>query len=258
MPRHGKDEGPGLIERLRAQLAEMTAERDKLQQHLEARQELDQMLMAGISAPAADGTGPIARVQGPRAQGHRIPREARWLKVVPGFVLAALIGLKAALRHAWIAHPVATAATGAGTFSAVALMTAVTVVPGAVAHDHSPAAAGIPGWHTTASPIPVPSTGPSIAAFVNRAHLPGLDVRTGVDSNPDLTPLPYYYAPPVSSQPSSSSQQAPPSQQSAQSGPAVLQVPVFADRFVQRHAAADPAFGHRLRVGVLAGVHDGH
>ena len=56
------------------------------------------MAQADLSAllegrPAADGTGPIARVQGPRAAGHRAPRERPpWLRVVPAFAPLALLG----------------------------------------------------------------------------------------------------------------------------------------------------------------------
>ncbi len=88
-PRHGRED-PGLTERLRAQLAQVTAERDRLQQHLDARAELDRMLMV---APAANGdTGPLpaARAQGPRAAGHRKERGHLWL--VKLLIPAALLG----------------------------------------------------------------------------------------------------------------------------------------------------------------------
>ena len=217
MPRHGDDE----MGWLRAQLARVTAERDQLQQHLDARAELDRALMMAAAAPAADGTGPIARVQGPRAAARRIPREARWLKVVPGFVLAAGIGLKAALKAAWV-HPAATAAAAATGTGVAVLAAVVAVVPGANAHEHPPAAASIPGWHTTATPIP--STGPSIAAFVSTPKLPKLDAKSGAASPSSLPPF-TYYAPPPSSPPSAAAAQSPPSAPAASAAvPATLQV----------------------------------
>ena len=155
--RHGKGGEQDTVEGLRAQLDQVTTALAA------ALAELDRIGAAGV-AVTADGTGPIARVQGPRAAARRIPREARWLKVVPGFVLAAGIGLKAALKAAWV-HPAATAAAAATGTGVAVLAAVVAVVPGANAHKHPPAAASIPGWHTTATPIP--STGPSIAAFVS-------------------------------------------------------------------------------------------
>ena len=194
-PRHGKED-PGLIERLRVQLAQVTAERDRLQEHLDARAELDRVLMS--AAPAADGTGPIARVQGPRAAGHRAPRERRHLRVVPPLVIAACVALKAALKAAWIAHPAATAAAGAAG-SAVILTAAIAVVPGAArAHEHAPGVlAPNPAASTySATPIMVPSSPPSFAAFTR----PRLDARSSASQPATVAPW-CCYAPPPSSSP---------------------------------------------------------
>ena len=164
--RHGEGEEVGW---LRAQLAAMTAERDQLRQHLDARQELDQMLMA--SAPAADGTGPIARVQGPRAAAHRTPKEARWLRVVPVWVLAVFAGI----RWAWHVHRAATVAAGMLTLTA-ATGAAVAVAPhGPIARvlGADPAVtAPAPGLYGA---VPVPSASLRlIGSFIR----PALDAKS--------------------------------------------------------------------------------
>ena len=194
--RHGKDE-PGLVERLRAQLAQVTAERDRLQRHLEAREELDQLFMSGTlpSAQAADGTGPFQAVQPrPHRAAHRTPKEQRWLKSVPaiipaGAVAAAIKPLAHAVRASWAAHPVATAATGVAAFTAatVAAVSPVSPVsPFAASTSRMPApAASI----YSATPIPVvsPSMLPA-AAFMTRP-------KTSVVSSLPFIPVP----PPVPS-----------------------------------------------------------
>ena len=218
-PRHGKED-PGL-ERLRVQLAEMTAERDQLQQHLDARAELDQMLMAAAAAPAADGTGPIARVQGPRATSHRVPREQRWLRVVPGFALAALGGL----RWAWHAHRVATIA-------ATALTVATATSAAVVAAPHGPIAQAFGATPVASAPAdglysasPITGTSPSSLRLIGSVSRPALDARSSGSHLPvTAVPVPpsCCYQPPASPQPSQ--QQAPASPSTPAATPATLQV----------------------------------
>jgi hypothetical protein len=154
MSRHGKEDA-GLVERLRAQLEQMTAERDRLQQHLDARAELDQVLMQAAAAPAADGTGPLpaVRAQGPRAASHRIPKERRWLKVVPGFAfLAAAVRFGArGLTH----HRVLS--VGLAAMVGVPAVTAVSTRGTQVIPFVATAPAAVPGWHTTGVPVPLPA-----------------------------------------------------------------------------------------------------
>ena len=195
-PRHGKDDGPGLIARLRAQLDQVTAERDKLQRHIEAQAELDAMLMTeALPAVAGDQTGPIARVQGPRTAGHRAPRvppEQRWLRVVPGFVPAF-----GALKYAWHGHRIATAITGSVLTAAVATTTAAVVAAPAHSTPHRPgltASSLGPAWHTTGVPIPSPSAS---------AARPGLDAKSSRKSRlPVVVPVPAPPAPSVTLPPS--------------------------------------------------------
>ena len=165
--RHGEGEEVGW---LRAQLAAMTAERDQLRQHLDARQELDQMLMA--SAPAADGTGPIARVQGPRAAAHRTPKEARWLRVVPVWVLAVFAGI----RWAWHVHRAATVAAGMLTLTA-ATGAAVAVAP------HGPIARVLGADPAVTAPAPglygaVPVPSASLRLTGSSFTRPALDAKS--------------------------------------------------------------------------------
>ena len=202
-PRHGKDE-PGLIERLKAQLAQVTAERDQLQRHLEAQEELDQLFATGTlsSAQAADGTGPFQAVQPrPHRAAHRTPKEQRWLKSVPaiipvGAVAAAFRPLAHAARASWAAHPVATA-TGATVAFTVA--TAAVVVPSSPASPWGASTSQVPAPAASiysATPIPVvsPSMLP-VAAFMTKP-------RTS-----SVSSLPYAPVPP--SVPSSSAPQGP-------------------------------------------------
>ena len=205
--RHGKDE-TSIIAGLKARLERVTADRDRLARDLAERERLDQVTFAAADLPAAAGdqTGPIARVQGPRAAAHRIPREARWLRVVPGFILAAPI----ALRWAWRVHRAATVAAGVTAFTLAT--TAAVVVPGAAsAREHPPAAASIPGWHTTATPIAVPS--PSMAALTRPKS--SLDAKSADSSPPAVTVLPWYDYPPTSAAPASAQPSASPSSPAA-------------------------------------------
>ena len=191
--RHGEGEEVGW---LRAQLAAMTAERDQLRQHLDARQELDQMLMT--SAPAADGTGPIARVQGPRAAAHRTPKEARWLRVVPGFALAAL----ASLEKVWHVHRAATVTAG---FITAGAITTAAVVP-ATAPFHgilaAPAVtAPAPGLYGA---VPVPSA--SLRLTGSSFTRPALDAKS---AGPPVVSIPVPASASPSPSPSQSSQPSP-------------------------------------------------
>ena len=149
-PRHGKDE----VGWLRAQLERVTAERDRLQQHLDAQAELDAMLMTAAAAPTADMTEPIARVQGPRAGGHRAPRDRghlRLVKVVAFIVALSGLGLKGRVTR------------GAVRVGLAALLTAPAVgVAAGRAHlspfvSIPPASALGPAWHTTGTPMPAAS-----------------------------------------------------------------------------------------------------
>ena len=186
MSRHGRNEEE-TIEGLRVQLEQVTAEL------VAALAQLDRIGAASGMPVAADGTGPIARVQGHRATGHRAPRDRGHLWVVPPLVIAAC----AALKAAWVAHPAAVAAAGAG--SAVILTAAIAVVPGtARAHEHGPGvlapnpAASI----YSATPIPDP-TSPSFAAFTR----PRLDARSSASQPAAAAPWCCYAPPPPSSSP---------------------------------------------------------
>ena len=212
MSRHGENKEVGW---LRQQLAQMTAERDRLKQHLQAREELDAILMAEALPQAADGTGPISRVQGHRAPGRGPLRDRSHLRVVKVFAWIALLsGLGLKGRAARVAARVALAALVTGP--------TVTVAAGSQHlnpfHTSPASQAALPGWGTSASPVP--SDGPSIVAFTTRSR-PRLESR----SAGAVQPAPYLYDPPV---PSSPQQQAAsqPSQAQAQSGPATLNVPV--------------------------------
>ena len=185
--RHGRDEEPDTIEGLRAQRDQLAAEL------VAARREVARM-SAGFAATAGDQTGPIARVQGPRTTGHRaprVPKEARWLRVVPGFV--PVLG---ALKYAWHAHRVATAITGSVLTAAAATTTAAVVAPhGSIAQvlgvGSLPASTLGPAWQTTG--IPIPSLAPSAR--------PGLDAKSSRKNRlPALVPPPP--APSVSLPPS--------------------------------------------------------
>jgi len=227
--RHGKDEATSIVVWLQAKIERLTADRDRLARDLAERERLDQVTFAADSLPAAAGdqTGPIARVQGPRAAAHRVPREARWLKVVPGF--AVLAGLRAAMKASGpaLSHPVRHLAAASIPVKVTAAVSvgALTVAGAVAVAPHSPiaqvlgAAPAVPASGIySATPIPVPSSSLRLIGSIARQGLPGLDARTAAGSNPALTPPPYYYAPPVSSQPSPSS---PPSQSAAPAPAAV-------------------------------------
>jgi hypothetical protein len=216
-PRHSREEdGPGVIERLRAQLERVTAERDQLQRHLEARRELDAMLLAE-AAPAADGTGPlpVTRAQGHRAAGR--PRTQTHLRVVKAWAfIAALSGLGLRWRAARVAARVGLAALLTGP--------AVSVAAGgaAGAREHPLAVASAPGWHTTAVPIPAPA--PAVAAGPRgKMPMPKLDAKAGTTRPSSL--LPYvYYMPPVQSPPAPAVMQPSSASSSSAATPVTLTV----------------------------------
>ena len=83
---------------LRAALGGDRPERERLANKL--AEVLDHVYAA--MPVAADGTGPLGRAQ--RSASHRIPKEARWLRVVPGLALP--LGLARVIRRAAaVAHP---------------------------------------------------------------------------------------------------------------------------------------------------------
>ena len=154
--RHSKDEDT--VEALRAQLSQVTAEL------VSALAQLDRI---GMSAVAADGTGPVPVVQGRRLA--RVPKEARWLKVVPGLALP--LGLASAIRRAaGTAHH---AALGAPAVSAAALSAAVVVTLG---HAHT-----LPYETRYAGPVPSASSPATPVVVLPRSRL-----TANTDSHPVL------------------------------------------------------------------------
>ncbi len=194
----------GRLRRAEGECDRLRAELEEARQHIRAQNEVDRILALGLPAAANGDTGPIARVQGPRATGHRAPRDRGHLRVVPPLVIAACVALKAALKAAWIAHPAATAAAGAAG-SAVILTAAIAVVPGAArAHEHDPGtrAPNPVASAYSATPIMVPSSSPSFAAFTR----PKLDAKSAAGSPVAVVPWYLSPAPPPSSSPSASPQ----------------------------------------------------
>ena len=164
--RHGKGEAMSIIAGLKARLERVTADRDRLAEHLAERERLDQVTFAA----AGDQTGPLPVVPGQRQPAHRTPREARWLKAVP-VVLALAGGLRVALRWAFHHAVPAVAVTGGG---GLVIVTAALVTT-SPAHSTPPAvssAAAPAGIDWTATPISSPS------AAARAAVRPGLDVRS--------------------------------------------------------------------------------
>ena len=202
---------------LLAELARLEAERDRLNAEVEmykrqlmAQADLTQLLEG---RPAADGTGPIARVQGPRAAGHRAPRD-RHLRVVK--VIVFIAGLSGLGFKGWRA--------GAAR-AALAALTLGPVAHVAVSAAHPPyaavqAQAAIPGWHTKGTPIvQVPARA---AAFTR----PRLDAKAAAGSPPAAV-VPWYLSPQSSpASPPASPQPSVPSSSPSPAGPATLQVPV--------------------------------
>ena len=204
MSRHGRNEEE-TIEEVRAQRDQLAAEL------VAALAQLDRIGAAAGMPVAADGTGPIARVQGPRASGHRAPGE-RHLRVVK--VVAFIVALTSLGFKGWRA--------GAVRVGLTALLTAP-VATVAVQGQHmnpftaSPPAASLPGWHTTATPIASASP-----AALHGAARPKLDAKSAGSSLPG-TPLPWYEYDPTSSSPSQL-----PSTQQSQAAASTATPPVLA------------------------------
>jgi len=166
--RHGGDGDDGTAGWLRGQLADalgrlrkadtecarLRAELEEARQHIRAQDEVDRILAVGLPAVASGETGPIARVQGPRAGGHRAPRDRghlRIVKVVAFIVALSGLGLKGRVTR------------GAVRVGLAALLTAPAVgVAAGRAHlspfvSIPPASALGPAWHTTGTPMPAAS-----------------------------------------------------------------------------------------------------
>ena len=158
------------VERLRAQLEEMTAELERARQHIAAQEELGAMF-AALPATAGGETGPLPRVQ--RQQSHRVPKEQRWLRVVPGILLPSGLGggLRAAgaafKAHRVVSVKLATAGVAAG---------ALTVTLGASRHLEFDTPLGIhwspsvPGAATDPDATPMPSG--SVQLIASTVHAP--------------------------------------------------------------------------------------
>jgi hypothetical protein len=167
--RHGRNE-EDTVEGLRAQLDQVSAALTA------ALAQLDRIGAAADFPIAADGTGPLpaVRAQGPRAASHRIPKERRWLKVVPGFAfLAAAVRFGArGLTH----HRVLS--LGLAAMVGVPAVTAVSTHGSQVIPFVSAAPAAVPGWHTTGVPVPLPAasmlavTRPKVAVARSRPLVP--------------------------------------------------------------------------------------
>ena len=246
--------------RLRAQLAQVTAEReaavaerDELLQHVQAREELDQLIMADAFQQAAgdeqtgphrpvDQTGPHRPVQdhpvpAQRRGGHaahRTPKDKRWLRSVPAVIpvgaLALFKPLSTAVKASWAAHPVATAAAGTVAFTVATGTAAVVVAPhGVVAQAFGavPVASAPADGIVSATPITGPSSSPSalpVAAFMTKPKTSAISSLPLYDppSQRSYAYVPPAYNPPPQQGQGQGSQQQAPAQQ--QSGPAVLQV----------------------------------
>jgi len=205
-----------------AELAAEKARSDRLAAELAGV--LDRI--AALPVTADGNTGPLPRFparagagRGTRRAGAR-PR----FRLIKGG-LAAFLPL-AALKHASRAHRIAAAAAALTSTAAVGGALVVTV-PGIT---HAPAGPSggtystVPGWHTSAVPLP----DPTLIAKVTHPQTLSRGARRDRQS---LTPLPPAASPPPSSpsasQPSagaSSSSAAP----AATGGPAALQVPIDA------------------------------
>lgn len=214
--RHGGDRDDelaagGLRAWFEARLADVEAERDQLRaelalarEHIRAQDEVDRILASSLP-PAADGsTGPMARVPGPRSGSRAarcVPREARWLRVVP--VILALAGaLRAAVRNAWaVHHPVMTAAavTAGG---AVAVTITANMAPVPYTTPAPPPAAAL----ASAAPVdadliilPSPSYQPRHAgASPDATKAARIRLRTPAASAVSPSPSPPLPSPPAS------------------------------------------------------------
>ena len=230
--------------RLRAQLAQVTAEReaavaerDELLQHVQAREDLDQLIMADAFQQAAgdeqtgphrpvDQTGPHPAVPTPRRASHRVPKEARWLKVVPALIPVGAVALfkplSTAFKASWAAHPVATAAAGTVAFTVATGTAAVVVAPhGVVAQAFGavPVASAPADNLNSATPITGPSSSPSalpVAAFMTKPKTSAISSLPLYDPPSQRSYAyvpPAYNPPPQQGQGQGSQQQAPAQQQ---------------------------------------------
>ena len=198
--RHGGDgETVGLLRGQLADMARRLAESDaecarlraglaEAEQHIRAQDEVDRILAIGLPPAATGDTGPIARVQGPRAPSHRAPRTPagqRWLRAVPG-----MVPLAALLRDTWHAHHATVVAAGAATVAApVALAAALTVaVPAPAAHPGQRAGVPAPAASASADATPIPS--PSARPKPDAAKAsPAATVTDGAPSFPPSAAL---------------------------------------------------------------------
>ena len=228
-PRHSKEE-PGLIKRLRAQIAQLTAEkeavaaeRDELRQHAEAQEELlDQVWMASAFQQAAgdeqtgphrpvDQTGPHPVPAPRRAPSHRTPPKDRWLKLVTAIlVLAGALKVAVKASGPALAHPLrslaaasipakVTAAIGVTTL-AVAGAATVPAVHGAVAQalGAQPAASAPADGIVSATPITDPSSPlPSTVPIADILTKPKTSAISSLPFVPEPYSSPYVNVPPA-------------------------------------------------------------
>ncbi len=183
---------------------------------------LDRIYEAG-DLPLA--VGQQVRIPAPRRgsrAAHRVPREKRWLRVVPGFIPVALGALRAAFKASWIAHPAATVAAGTATVATAALVTTAAVSPhgpvASVLGVGSPATPNPVAGIYSASPITAPSSPLKLAAITGAVTKPRLDADGLAGQVPPSLAAPYLYVPSQPSQSSPSYQQPVSSQQSQQGG----------------------------------------
>ena len=209
--------------------------RGEMARYTDANEGLDHVFEQGRAyerelAAKAAVTGPRhRRVPAPRRRD--IPGQAA-LFSVKGIAIAALVALKPLvphLRHAGTAvkgaagaHRIITAATAAtlSTAGGAALITgAIVLTPSPGAHGAAAAgtSASVPGWHTSA--VPIPSSRPIFPAVV---HPKAKHAARGKTLSALGLPVSSYSGPAPSSSPAPSS--ASPSASPAPAGPATLTV----------------------------------
>ena len=165
--RHGRSEDEETIEGLRAQLEQVTAA-------LAAALAQQDQMSAGFGV-AADGTGPVPRVTGHRS--HRVPREARWLRVVPGLALP--LGLATAIRRAVGTAHHATALSAPVSVAALSAAVVVSLGPSHTLEDRTPYAGLVPSVSSPAERVPV-SILPASRLSSDPKVLPHVTVKTPV------------------------------------------------------------------------------
>jgi len=177
-------EALGRLRKADSECARLAAELEEARQHIKAQNEVDRILAMGLPVAASGDTGPIARVQGPRAAAHRAPGE-RHLRVVKVIVFAAtLSGLG---FRGWRAGAVRAGLAALVTVPAVS----VAASPAAGAHEHAPGAAAPNPAASIYSAVPIL---PPSAVAVTRPR-PGLDVRSSRVAPPVSLLLPYVPVP---------------------------------------------------------------